>query len=70
MKICKCGNQGLVTNSRIEAHRTMRRYKCFKCNETWTTFEELAWYGIKAHNKRNRHPKKYNFTTIQGGNHD
>lgn len=44
-KICKCGEQGHIINSRQQSNCVTRRYSC-SCGERWTSFELRLQEGV------------------------
>lgn len=46
-KICECGKQGFIIDSRQESDHVQRRYRC-ECGARWSSFEMKLEDGVYA----------------------
>jgi transcriptional regulator NrdR family protein len=50
-KICECGEQGFIINSRQRGKYVARRYECKACKLRWTTIEfRIVNFDIRTKN--------------------
>lgn len=57
-KLCNCGKQGFIINSRQQSDHVMRRYEC-ECGERWSSFEMKLGEGVHCKNLNDTLARQY-----------